>query len=276
MKHTTAWICVITLGCFGASARAQEDEAALIEAGKAAVKSLKPLAPGAKHAAYFALKRGPDEAVGYVIATLEATGSKEKPAYAYATETGVTFPTGAWMLVVVTARLRPDFEPTEVEVKRTIAREDGQPQHDLQRATIGSDKVALFAEAGEQRTEKEVPRPEPPFIYGIETFVQRVDIEKHQHFVVREFDINSGGARSLDFKTEVWSDGTPTVVTRTPDGQGSYQFWYDDDGELLRWGEPSLPVFFVRTTKEQAEQLQAKFKEASSSKGEQTPKPTGG
>jgi hypothetical protein len=276
MKHTVGWICVIVVTCLGTSARAQEDEAALIEAGKAAMKSLKPLAPGTKHAAYFALKRGPDEAVGYAFATLDAAGSKEKPVYAYATETGVTFPTGAWMLVVVTAKLRPDFEPTEVEVKRTIVREDGQPQHDVQRATVGPDKIALFAEAGEQRTEKEVPRPDRPFIYGIETLVQRVDFEKHQHFVVREFDAYSGGARSLDFKRAVWSDGTPTVVTRTSGGQGSYQFWYDDGGKLHRWGEPSLPVFFVRATKERAEQLQAKFKKASTAKDEQPPKQTGG
>lgn len=276
MKHTVGGICVIVLTCLGASARAQEDDAALIEAGKAALKSLKPLASGAKHAAYFELKRGPGEAVGHVIATLEATGSKEKPVYAYAAETGVTFPTGARMLVAVTAKLRPDFEPTEIEVKRTIVSEDGQPRHDVQRTTIGPDKIALFAEAGEQRSEKEAPRPDRPFIYGIETLVQRIDFEKHQHFVVREFDAFSGGARRLDFKREVWSDGTPTVVTRTADGQGSYQFWYDDDGKLLRWGEPTLPVFFVRTTKERAEQLQAKFKQAPTAKDEQPPKQTGG
>jgi hypothetical protein len=276
MKHTVGWICVIVLTCLGTSARAQEDEAVLIEAGKAALKSLKPLAPGARHAAYFALKRGPDEAVGYAIATLDATGGKEKPVYAYAAETGVTFPTGARMLVAVAAKLKPDFEPTEVEVKRTIVREDGQPEHDVQRTTVGPDKIALLAEAGDQRKESEAPRPDRPFIYGIETFVQRVDFEKHQHFVVREFDAFSGGARSLDFETEVWSDGTPTVVTRTFGGPGSYQFWYDDDGKLLRWGEPSLPVFFVRTTKERAEQLQAKFKQALPTEGEQPAKQTGG
>ena len=59
-------LLVLTVAAVGAG-----DEAALVEAGKAAVRGLTPLPPGAKYTSYFDVKMGPKESVGYVIASLE-------------------------------------------------------------------------------------------------------------------------------------------------------------------------------------------------------------
>ena len=88
---------------------------------------------------------------------------------------------------------------------------------------------------------------------------QRFDYRKHDRFTLGEFDLNTGGAGPLTFKTADWTDDTQTVLTHNAGGVQSYQFWYDGEGNLVRWGEPSLPVIFVRTTKERAMSLKAKF-----------------
>ena len=236
------------------------DEAALMEAGKAAVRGLTPLPPGAKYTSYFDVKMGPEESVGYVIASLEAPRSGGEPVYRYSLELTFSFASNAQLNVMVNARLRADFEPLDIEVERVQLKPDGTRQVTVQRAAIGVDKVTLSTDRDGQQAKSESPRPESPFIYGIETLVQRIDYNKHNRFTIREFDMQTGGAGPLTFTTKVFSDGLPTIITRNVNGEASYQFWFDRDGRLIRWGEPSMPVLFVRTTKERAEKLKARFR----------------
>ncbi len=256
MSRVARAFCVLVwLGVAG-TAYADEDENALVEAGKKAIKSVKPLAPGAEHESYFEITLGPDKPVGYVAVTLKASGSEEEPVYHYKTATGNTFPNGKLFRAVLDAKLRPNFEPIEMEMKRTVFEEGGDESSDVQTAKFGPEKVELTAKAvGSEETKREEPRPEPPFIYGIETLVQLIDFDIHKKFILREFDLQTGKAGTLTFNASVWNDGTTTVIVTDPAGNVSYQFWYDDDAKLLRWGVPSMPIMFVRSTKEKVRRL---------------------
>ncbi len=266
MQIRRALICVSVPGLLVLTVAAQDrtvaagDEAALIEAGKAAVRGLTPLPPGSKYTSYFDVKMGPKESVGYVIASLEAPRGEGEPVYRYTLELTFSFSSNAQLNVLVKARLRADFEPLDIEVERVQVKPDGVRQVTVQRAAIGVDKVTLSTDRDGQQTKSEAPRPESPFIYGIETLVQRLDYNKHNRFTIREFDMQTGGAGPLTLTTKVFSDGLPTITTRNVNDEASYQFWFDGRGRLIRWGEPSMPVLFVRTTKERAEKLKARFR----------------
>ncbi|MGB2988178.1 MAG: hypothetical protein WBE26_20100 [Phycisphaerae bacterium] len=257
MNRVVPCFGTLALLCLTVTALGIDDDPALVEAGKAVVKGLKPLAPGTEETSYFEIKAGPGDAIGYVIASVEALRGKGEPVYRYVAETSITFPSKVRVLVLVNAKLRPDFEPIEIEMKRTVVNPDGSEKVVVQRAASGPKTVKLSTEADGQQTEGEAPRPERPFIYAIETLVQRLDHKKHDAYILREFDIHTGRAGSLVFTAKTWRDGTPTIITRYVSGGGSYQFWFDDGGTLLRWGMPSIPALFVRTTKEQAEGLKA-------------------
>lgn len=233
-----------------------KDDKALVEAGKKALASIKPLEPGAKYESYFEITMGPDNPLGYVAVTLEAAGTKEKPLYHYKTATANRFPDGKLFKADVDAKLLPNLEPIEAEIRRTITDVEGIESNDVQRAEFGEKTVKLTAKTrGGEEVTGERPRPEPPFIYGIETVVQLIDFNTHKKFILREFNLQTGKAGSLTFTLSVWTDGTPTVVVTAPAGQVTYQFWYDDDGKLIRWGMPAMPVMFVRATKEKVRQL---------------------
>lgn len=243
----------------GAPAETPVDDP-LVAAGRAAVDSLTPLAPGTRHESYFEVKFGPEDTVGYVMAALEAIRDEDQLVYRYTLEFVTSFSSsGARLIAIASARLKPNFEPIEIEMTRTTIKPDGDRKTIVRRAAIASGKVVLTAEAGGEHRADEVPIPPRPFIYGIEMLAQRFDYRKHDHFTLREFDLNTGGAGLLAFKTADWTDGTQTVLTHNASGVQSYQFWYDREGKLLRWGEPSLPVIFVRTTKERALELKARF-----------------
>ncbi len=231
----------------------------LVTAGKAVLEDLTPLAPGQRYESYFEVKFGPTETAGYVIAALEATSDEDQLVYRYTLEFVTSFSGKAQLIAIASARLKPNFEPIEIEMKRTTIQPGDNRKTIVRRAAIASGKVMLTAEASGEHRADEVPIPPRPFIYGIEMLAQRFDYRKHDHFSLREFDLNTGGAGLLTFKTAEWGDGTPTVLTHNASGVQSYQFWYDREGKLLRWGEPSLPVIFVRTTKERAMSLKAKF-----------------
>jgi hypothetical protein len=223
----------------------------LVDAGLKALKSIKPLAPGAVHESFFHISMGPNDPIGYVATSLIGSKVDDKLVYDYKTDTANTFPNRTRFKAVVVAKLQPDFQPIDIELRRNITPETGDERGDVQRAKFGAKVVKLSAKPkGSEEVKTEVPRPDPPFIYGIETVVQLIDFDVHKEFVLREFDVTSGKAGDLFFESQVWKDGTTTVVVANTAGVVSYQFWFDDNNKLLRWGMPSMPVMFIRTTKE--------------------------
>jgi len=242
--------------------KARKADPALVEAGKVAAKSIKPITPGTTFESYFDITMGPGEIVGYVAVTVEVKGTKEKPFYLYTTETGNRFPNGSRFKAVVNAKMSPSFEPIEIDMARTVTDRKGEQNSDLQHAKLmkKDKKVALTAQkAGSEPVEREEVLPEPPYIYGIETVVQFIDFDVHKKFILREFDMATGKAGTMTFTADVWKDGTTTVLVTDPPGNVTYQFWYDDDGKLLRWGVPTMPIMFVTSSKANIDRMRHQF-----------------
>lgn len=225
------------------------------------LKGLKPLPLGTKQESYFELRLGPGELVGYVIASLEALGTKENPVYRYTTEMRNTFPNGAEMFATVNAKLRPNFEPIEIVVDRKLTEAGGEVKVMAQRAEIGSKEVKLSSVANGEKSTKILPLPQRPFIYGIEMLVQRLDFHERGQLILGEFDLSTGRAARLTFSSETAPDGTTSVVTRYANDAAGYEFWFDESDKLSRWGMPTYPILFLTSTKEAVEKVKASMNE---------------
>lgn len=221
---------------------------ALLKAGLAVLEKLEPIPDGEKVSLYFEMMMGPEQSIGYAGVTLEAAQEGKEPIYKYDLESAMTFPSGDKIIATVSARLKRNFEPIEIAGWRGRLAPDGEQTGAHERAKIGTDKVVLTTGEGDDRIKREVPRPEPPFIYGIEYLAASLDLSNREPFVLREFDMRSGGVRDLNMVVNDWLDGSPTFVTTTMEGAPSYQFWYDDKGQLIRWGEATMPMIFRRVT----------------------------
>ncbi len=231
----------------------------LVKAGKAKLKQLKRLPAGRTLAYYFEIMRGPDESVGYAAVSLTAFESYGKLTYRYTNEGIVRFPTGDQVANTIAARLQPNFEPIEVEMWRERIRPSGERSPGVWRARVGKEKVTVSTGEGERRATREVPRPDAPFIYAIEFLAGQLTLTQGERFLLREFDLNSGGARDLEMEVDVWEDGTATLFTNTPDGLTSYQFWFNQADEVIRWAEASMPVMFLRVSKARLDELKSRF-----------------
>jgi len=256
MKQGHPWMATVMLAAFVAPAPAQED-VDLSETGKSALSAPAVLREGEPILTYYNIMLGPDKVIGYIEASLELAARDGQPAYRYHTYTEVHFPTRARLRVEVTAAMHANFEPIKIVLKRTVIQATGEETTSLQRAEFADDKVQMFGQVGDQEGGMKVSLPARPLVYGIETLIQRLDFEKFPTFRLNEFDLQTGSARPLKVVASRWEDGTPTVITYNPDDTISYQFWFDNEGSLTRWGEASLPTLFVRTTKEAVEQWKA-------------------
>ncbi len=254
------WFSFAFVGlCLAAPARGSGDDAALVEAGRQVLKSLAPLPAGSEIVLYFELRMGPTEAIGYSVVTLGASVEGGETIYKYTSDTGIHSPTGASIFAAVSTTLRPDFEPTRMDMRRATVDPGGKKQSVVERAVFGPNKVTLSGDDGNEKVSRDVPLPERPFIFGIEMMVQRLDLDRLDSFVLGEFSLHGGGAGRLTFDMQTGPNNTRTIVTRYADGNASYQFWFDRSGHLVRWGEPSMPFLFVRSTKEKVEELRNKI-----------------
>lgn len=257
------WIgCLAILGWLGTAAMADEKPGtspARVAAGKKVVANLKLLAPGQNRAYYFEIMHGPKETIGYAAVTLTATGSAGNVVYEYTNIGAILFPTGDKLISDITGRLRPNFEPIEIDVWNARVTPDGQMFDGENTAVVSKEKTVLTSGGGGERVSRDVPRPEEPFIYAIVSFAAQHVPTPGERFVIREFDARSGGARDLLVNTDVWEDGTATVITTTRDGDTSYQFWYNEADVLIRWTEATVPAMFVRVYKSRLEELKTRF-----------------
>ena len=72
--------------------------------------------------------------------------------------------------------------------------------------------------------------------------------------------MTKGAAGRRRLRVEPAEGGETSLVVREHYGEVIYQFWFDSKGELLRWGEPSHPVLFIKTTKDKVAELREHFR----------------
>ncbi|MCH7591448.1 MAG: hypothetical protein IH989_01530 [Planctomycetes bacterium] len=257
------WICCAALlASFGTAVVADEKPGTsptLVAAGIDVLAKLKRLEPGASRAYYFEIMHGPEKTIGYAAVTITATGSGADLVYDHTNVGTILFPTGDKRVSDITSRLRPTFEPIEVDMWSARITPDGETRGVVHRAVIEKDKTVLTSSSGDQSVTRDAPRPRPPFIVEIVGLAAQLEPVPGERFVLREFNVRSGSARDLLFNVDVWEDGTATVITTTRDGSTSYQFWYNEDDDLMRWTEATIPAMFVQVNKPRIEELKAKF-----------------
>lgn len=216
----------------------------MLEAGFEALEKHKRLEPGETQLYYFEISLGPETSIGYSTVALTGAGTKDALTYVYKNATTIKFPNKGRAATTMEARMKANFEPIEIVGRRAQISPKGERTTSVERTLIGEKKVQISAKAGDQSAFREVDRPDEPFVYGMESITQRIDFGKYKEFLIKEFDMRSGAARELLFAMQKYRDGSPTVLTWTPEGVTSYQFWYTEDLELARWGEASMPILF--------------------------------
>ncbi|RME40449.1 MAG: hypothetical protein D6788_03310 [Planctomycetota bacterium] len=230
-------------------------EADLIRAGRVALREARPLRPGETVESDFKVMFGPDDVVGAAVVILRRSKNPSPVSYTYENRAALRAPNGERRLARVYAVLGEHFRPVRVEVHRRQLRADGSEGAVIQRAVVTEKGVEVVEETGGEKTKTEAPPLPDPTVYGLETIVQLVDFRKHPSYALHEFDVSTGKTRRLHVSLDAWRDGTPTILTMLPEGMGSYQFWFDEKGRLLRWAERSMPLMFVRTSREEARAL---------------------
>lgn len=236
-------------------------ETDLAKIGIAAMVNHKRVEPGKPLEYFFVIQFGPDTNVGCGRTKLQATKGEDGIAYRYENECVLAFPGGAQILSSMRATLRANLEPVEVYGSQWQVPPEGEGdvRKIYQRVKVGAEKVSITIREGDRKETSEAPRPQAPFIYGVETLLTLIDRDKYPEFLVRELAPETGVARELVVTLETWSDGTPTYVTRTSANTGSYQLWFDANGRFERWVEGSMPFMFIRTTKETFEGIAARY-----------------
>jgi len=239
------------------SAQAPEPsiDPALLQAGQKIVEGLSVLPPGAELNTYFEVQMGPNNAIGYVTGSLKSVAGQDGTSYAYSSDV-IMKGLGGQVRAEMRARLKPTFEPLEVTMRRGTFR-DGEKGEMAVRADFGARDVILSVANEVQARTQEVPRPEAPVFFAIDMLAQRLDISNREPFALREFSANAGDAGVVRFEFGTWKDGSRTLVVRQEDGRVGYQFWYDQEGNVVRWMHVILPVLFVRCTAERIQEIKA-------------------
>lgn len=193
--------------------------------------------------------------IGFGMSTLSPTGSGQTRSFQYRTEMVFNLE-GVRIEGSVSATLNLSFEPTEVEVRRDVTAPNGNRQSTVERADILDKEILLTREAdGGARTQRNVSRPDAPFVLAIEFIVRQIDLKRFPAFALREFDPQEGNVIVQQFRAEVESGGIRRLVSREDDGSIGYLFEIDAKGELLSWAEPPLPVVNKQCLRERFEEL---------------------
>ena len=231
----------------------------LVAAGRDVVSKLRRLRPGASAEFNFEIMNGPDKPIGFAAVTLKASGSGDDLVYEYSKLSTVRFPTGDKIVEDVTGRVRPNFEPIEIDLWSARVLPSGEMRGTAGRAVVQENKSVHTLTENNQVSTSETPLPKLGFIYEIVTLAAHLEPIPGSRFILGEFDVRLGGTLVQQFDVDVWEDGTATVMTTTPDGSLSYQFWYNSDDVLIRWSLAALPAMFVRVNKARLEQLKSRF-----------------
>lgn len=186
--------------------------------------------------------------IGYLIASLRPA-SGDPAALDYRVETVMKLPNGVRFDMLVTAQLTPEFEPKSIDARREGKTPDGRKQLTVDHVRVREKDIAIVQEEGGITSlPRSVPRPEGPFVFGVEFLVQRIDAAKNPSFLVHELNPQTGEIIVHTFGIETLPDGMRKVHSRKADGNEGYVFALDASGKLQSWSEPPVLVISKRCT----------------------------
>ncbi|MEK6675553.1 MAG: hypothetical protein AABZ47_07855 [Planctomycetota bacterium] len=193
---------------------------------------------------------------GCNVVSLKNIGKDSSDGFEYRLESMMMLPSGAQAEGIVTARLNDKLEPREVELRRKTSPQNGETQLTVDKAVVGDKEVSLSRQVGIQSpTTRTVPRPDSPFVFGIEYLVHKIDAKRFPLFSIRELNPQDGKIITRHFRTEPGADGKVSFVAKRDDGTDDYIYEVDAEGEIVTLSNPLLPVLCKRCSKERVEEL---------------------
>ncbi len=204
---------------------------------------------------YFEMLLGEDP-IGFAVHSLTGRTEKEGGGYSYRVEMEIVMPNGARTSGLVTAHLTSNYEPKNIEMRRTVMAPDGTARGTVDVARIGADTVTIRrGMQGETPSENTVACPDRPFVSAIEFLVQRIDLRRFTKFTLREFDPQKAVVIAQHFVTKPRPDGGFDLSSSEDNGDIGYQISLDSKGKVVSMREPPLPVTTKRCSRERIEQL---------------------
>lgn len=199
--------------------------------------------------------------VGYSSAKLSAAKSDTATLLHYDVESVIITQDGTRLEMQIHAKLTPRFEPLEVELRRDVIPEGGQPQTIVERAEIQEKEVVLSKISGaDPATRRTVPRPASPFVFAAEFLVQRIDLKRFPKFLLHEFNAQKGTLKAHHFQSGTEPGGGVRLVSQKDDGKPGYSYLIDAAGAVQTWGEPPTPVSFKASPPDRFEEVKNLFR----------------
>lgn len=210
---------------------------------------------------YFEMLLG-EKPIGFTVHSLSGRVEEKGGGYSYRVEMEIVMPNGARISGLVTGHLNSNYEPKNIEVRRTVTAPDTTSQVTVEGTRIGEDTVTIRrVTQGETLSENTVAVPDRPFVSAIEFLVQRIDLRRFTKFTLREFDPQKGAVISQHFVAKTRPDGGFDLSSSEDNGDIGYQFSLDSKGEVVSMYEPPLPVTTKRCSRERIEQLRHSLKQ---------------
>lgn len=210
---------------------------------------------------YFELLLG-EKPIGLAVYTLTGRTQKEGGGFSYRVETEVVMPNRVRINGIVTSHLNSNYEPINIEMRRTVTTPDGTAQHTVELTQIDADTVTIRRGIRDGTlSENTVACPDRPFVFAIEFLVQRIDLRRFTKFTLREFDPQKAVAIEQHFVAKSRPDGGINLSSSEDNGDIGYQYSLDSIGKVVSMSEPPLPVTTQRCSRERIEQIRSSLQQ---------------
>ena len=157
------------------------------------------------------------EPMGY--SRIIITKGDEPGAYSYLHEMTLQQPGGVLITAEATATLDDQFAPSVVSLTRVLHMPDGQRQSQVSRLEVHEAHLALSTDEDGQVSEREVPHPKVPFVFGVECLLESIDLVANPTFTFNELNPQDGTTQQLNYTVQAVEGGFD--VTATVDGSGA-------------------------------------------------------
>lgn len=192
--------------------------------------------------------------IGFATASLSPSAGGK--GWDYRVEMTMKLPNGPRYINEVKAQLSRLFEPSSIELRREVIDPAKAKEVAIDRTNIGDKEIELTQKAGDaEPTSNKVPRPEGPFVFAMEYFIQRVDFARHPKFEIRELNPQDGSIIVQFFSTTQRPDKSRVVTSKTKEGNPSYTFEFDPSGSLKSWNQQPVPLTFTRCSADRVAEI---------------------
>lgn len=224
-------------------------------------KVLRDLEPAQDIQSYWELV-GPDgKTVGCSSTRMSSMLTNGQQGMRYITEMGMKLPDGTRVELEVEAHLTHEYEPTFVKLLRTIENPEKQRKSWEERAEVKVSEVILKRQVDDASpVSRVVPRPESPFVFGIECIIGTLDCGRYSAFELREFNPQEGKIIGQHFRVQNRPAGGHVVVSSKDNGSPNYRFEIDDKGSIVSWSETPPLALRISTEKRVLEIRKELFK----------------